>query len=107
MKPLKRKIKDLWSQKNTLVSHLVLGLLFLLSQGCVTRARINAKLWYGIAIPEDICEKTPEVKSYGIFRKLNNGKFEFVSICSDEYQDFFSIHKDDLERLLNEAGIKR
>jgi len=72
----------------------------------VTRNRINSSLWFGIAIPEDICEKSPEVKSYGIFRKLNDGNFEFVSICSDEYQDYFSIHKDDLERLLNEAGVK-
>ena len=107
MKLLNQKIKELWKMKNTLVSHLVLGLLFLLSQGCVTRARINSNLWFGIAIPENICEREPEVKSYGIYRKLNDGSFEFVSICSDEYQNFFSIHKDDFERLLNEAGIKR
>jgi hypothetical protein len=84
-----------------------LGLLFLLSQGCVSRARINANLWYGLAVPQNICEKEPEIRNYGIFRKLSNGNFEFVSICSDEYEHFFSIHKDDLERLLNEAGIKR
>ena len=84
-----------------------MAMLLILSQGCVTRSRVNANLWFGIAIPEDICNKHAEIKDYGIYRKLNTGKFEFVSICSDEYQDYFSIHKDDLERLLNEAGIKR
>lgn len=84
-----------------------MGILLASFQGCVTRSRINAALWYGIAIPEDICEKTPEVQSYGLYRKLNDGRFEFVSICSDEYQDFFSMNKKDFERLLNEAGVRR
>ena len=83
-----------------------LVLLLILCQGCVSRSRIRASIWLGIAIPEDICEKTPEIKSYGLYRKLSNGKFEFVSICSDEYEDFFSMHKDDFERILNESGAR-
>ena len=83
-----------------------MGILLASFQGCVSRARINSALWFGLAIPDDICESTPDIKSYGIYRKLNDGRFEFVSICSDEFEEFFAIHKDDLEKILNEAGVK-
>ncbi len=107
MNLLRTKIKEKSSLVAILESLVVMVILLSLCQGCVTRQRINANLWYGIAIPEDLCDTNQEIKSYGLYRKLNNGQFEFVSICSDEFENFFSIQKDDLERLLNEAGIKR
>jgi len=88
------------------VKFLALVILLTAFPGCVTRSRLNAYLWFGIAIPEDICEKTPEIKEYGVYRRLNDGRFEFVSICSDEYEQFFSMRKTDLERLLNGKGRK-
>jgi len=53
-------------------------------------------------IPEETCEKYPELKDSGLYRKLNNGQVEFISYCDDKILDFFSMHKDDLARILNE-----
>lgn len=38
-----------------------------------------------------------------MYRKLNGGKFEFLSFCDKKSNEFLSMHKDDFERLMNEA----
>jgi hypothetical protein len=42
------------------------------------------------------------LKDYGLYRRLNNGNFEFVSFCDSKAKEFLSMYKSDLEDLLNE-----
>lgn len=80
----------------------IFGLLFLVS--CVTRNQINGYLWLNnIPVPQEICDREPLLKDYGLFRRLNNGNFEFISVCDQRMKQFFSMHKNDLARILNEA----
>jgi hypothetical protein len=72
----------------------------------VTRNQINSYLWLNNSpIPTEICEREPLLKDYGLFRRLNNGNFEFISICDARMKNFLSMHKDDLARILN--GTKK
>lgn len=80
----------------------IFALLFLVS--CVTRNQINSYLWLNNSpIPTEICEREPLLKDYGLFRRLNNGNFEFISICDARMKNFLSMHKNDLARILNET----
>ena len=80
----------------------IFGLLFLVS--CVTRNQINGYLWLNnTPVPQEICDREPLLKDYGLFRRLNNGNFEFISVCDQRMKQFFSMHKNDLARILNEA----
>jgi len=70
----------------------------------VTRNQINAYLWLNNSpIPEEICQREPLLKDYGLFRRLNNGNYEFISMCDERMKSFISMHKDDLARILNET----
>jgi hypothetical protein len=88
--------------KHTQVNLLALALLLLLCQGCISRQRLKTYLWLNnTPLPKDICEREPELKEYGFYRKLNDGTFEFVTFCGDKAKDFFAIYKKDLETILN------
>jgi hypothetical protein len=52
-------------------------------------------------IPQDICEREPILKDYGLYRRLSTGNFEFISFCDSKVNQFYSMNKDDLARLLN------
>jgi hypothetical protein len=68
----------------------------------VTRERINAYLWLNnTPIPQEICDREPLLKDYGLYRRLENGKFEFISFCESKVNQFYSMHKDDLARIIN------
>jgi hypothetical protein len=72
----------------------------------VTRERVNAYLWLNnTPIPQEICDREPLLKDYGLFRRLNNGGFEFISFCESKVNQFYSMNKDDLARILN--GTKK
>jgi hypothetical protein len=72
----------------------------------VTRERVNAYLWLNnTPVPPEICEREPLLKDYGLFRRLNSGGFEFISFCDPKVNQFYSMHKDDLTRILN--GTKK
>ncbi len=80
----------------------IFALLFLGS--CVTRNRINAYLWLNNSpVPQEICDREPALKEYGIYRRLNDGNFEFISVCDIRMKNFLAMHKDDLARILNET----
>jgi hypothetical protein len=88
--------------KNILAIILAWALLGTLSQGCVTRKKINTYLWLNNApIPSEICEREPSLKDYGLFRKLRSGQIEFLGFCEEKTGEFFSMHKDDFERIMN------
>jgi wobble nucleotide-excising tRNase len=82
-------------------------LLFLLTS-CVTREQVEATLFLNNFNDKDnslaeLCERVPELKQRGFYRRLNDGKLETVSICNPIARDFLAIHKDDLNRLLDKA----
>lgn len=63
--------------------------IFLFLTGCITRKEVLAQVWLHGAIPEELCNKYPELKQYGIFRRLNddqNGKpqWEFLPYCEKD-----------------------
>jgi hypothetical protein len=87
---------------------LVLGLSVTLFQGCVTAKRVKAFLWLNnSAIPSDVCTREPSLYDYGFYRKLNNGKLEFVSFCDKQANEFLAIHKTDFNNLMDEAYGKK
>jgi hypothetical protein len=52
-------------------------------------------------VPVDVCEREPLLKDYGLFRKLNDGKLEFISICNPQIKHWLSIHEIDFKDLLD------
>jgi hypothetical protein len=94
--------------KHTQVNLLALALLGLLFQtSCISRRKLNTYLWLNNSpIPKELCEREPDLKDYGFYRELNNGKYEFVTFCDPLAKEFFAIYKKDLETILNDAGVK-
>lgn len=64
-----------------------LGLSFwtvlLLGAGCPTRKEVDAELWLNTGIPPELCDSQPLLKTTGIYRKLDSGKTEFISYCTE------------------------
>lgn len=103
MSQLKPETKEKSKRLSTAASRLATAtFVTLLLSGCVTRKKINAYLWLHGGLPEETCERYPELRDSGIFRTLQGGKVEFVSYCDDKILKFLDMHKDDLARLLNE-----
>lgn len=48
---------------------------------CLSRKEVQAELWEQSGIPVELCDKMPELNQYGIYRKLDSGKVEFLSYC--------------------------
>lgn len=74
---------------------------------CLTREEIDAALWNSDRIPVEYCEKYPEIKEYGFYRKLNDGNEEFVSFCSDNAKTYFAMYNKDFEKLVTKAQLKK
>lgn len=77
-------------------------------QGCLTRQQVRAYTWLNNSpLPADLCEKNPELQNYGFYRRLKDGKLEFVSFCQPCEPpkacaaDFISIYKVDFENVLD------
>ncbi len=83
-------------------------LISLFTFGCITRDEVNATIWLNNfkAIQEN-CLKFPELYDFGFYRKLNSGKIEFISICSETAKDMLSIYKVDYNNLLDKALPKK
>jgi hypothetical protein len=77
--------------------------LAVLSSSCVKRSEIKAAVWLNLSISEETCRERPELRDVGVYRRLNDGRFEFVSFCSPLIEQYFSIYRDDLERILRET----
>lgn len=76
------------------------GLLIFLS-GCITRQEIKANLWLNSGLPSALCEQVPELKQYGMYRKLNSGKYELQAYCNPQAQKYFSILDTELDKVLD------
>jgi hypothetical protein len=76
-------------------------LLLTILPACPNRVEIRAHFFDNTGIPEHVCAKYPELWEFGMFRKLNDGKYEFVSYCKPEAQLYLDIYKDDLNNMLD------
>ena len=66
------------------------------------RKEIEATLWLNNApLPAYLCILHSELRDYGFYRKLEDGRIEFVSFCQAEAQRWIAIHESDLKRLLD------
>lgn len=104
-----RMIKDLSrlnlvrSTRGSLRAILALSLL-MTSQACVTRREIQAAIWLNNSpIPKEFCERDPDLKLYGFYRRLDSGKLEFMPFCNSKAREWVSMHKDDFNRLMDIA----
>lgn len=82
-------------------NRLALLISFLALTGCPNRAEIRAHLWLESGIPKKICAAVPEVAKSGIYRKLNDGRYEFISYCNPEIAHYLSIQDAELNDILN------
>lgn len=60
-----------------------------------------------LPVPKEICDANPVLRDYGIYRELNNGKKEFVSVCTKEITLYLSIYGDDFNNLLDKYVPKK
>lgn len=75
--------------------------------GCIDRDQIEASIWLNNGLPQDLCDQEPELHDYGFYRKLNDGSLEFVSFCDPKSKEWLSMHSDDFNRLMDEAGMPK
>jgi hypothetical protein len=54
-----------------------------------------------LPIPAEICEREPQLKLYGFYRRLNSGKLEFFSICQPEIAQFNGVWGPQLKDMLD------
>lgn len=50
----------------------------------------------------ELCAQLPELNRYGFYRRLNDGKLEFISFCKPEAKKYVSMHADKFNKLLDE-----
>ena len=78
-----------------------------LMSGCVTRGEIEAAIWLNNGVPKEVCDREPILRDHGFYRRLNDGKLEFVSFCDPQAVDWLSMHKTDYVRLLDATLPKK
>lgn len=71
----------------------------ILLQGCLSRKDVLAEVWLESGIPASAC--TPEVAKSGVYRKLNNGKYEFISYCNKNILNSVRFNGDKFYNVLN------
>jgi hypothetical protein len=59
-------------------------------------------VWLNNGIPAEICEREPALREHGFFRRLNNGKFEFISFCDERARHWLAVYDRDFNRVLDE-----
>ncbi len=76
--------------------------------GCLSRKEIQASIWLNNApIPVELCEEKPELKQYGFYRRLNDGKLEFISFCDPSAHKWLAMYETDFNRILDELIPRR
>lgn len=88
-----------------LIRFLALILILLATSSCVTRKQIDAATWVNNfnAIPNEACYPGNALYRVGFFRRLDDGKFQFVSICSDTANKMLSATAEDYKKLIDAA----
>jgi hypothetical protein len=72
-----------------------------------TRSEIDSVFWLNNSNALlDACAESIDLRDVGFYRRLESGDFELVSFCNENAQDFLSIYKDDLEKILKDYAIE-
>lgn len=75
-------------------------MLFLAS--CLTRKQVNAAAWLNNTDALlDLCIKVPELKDYGFYRRLDDGKIQFLSFCDPNAVRMIAFKDEDLNKILD------
>lgn len=70
----------------------------------MTKNEVMTTIWLTNApLPQEYCDQIPELKKYGFYRKLKDGKIEFVSYCKKESRAFIAIPESQFYELLERA----
>jgi hypothetical protein len=83
----------------------VLTLTLLATSSCVSRKQIEAATWLNNfnAVPKEACYPGQALHRVGFFRRLDDGKFQFISICSDTANKMLSATAEDYKKLIDAA----
>lgn len=91
---------------------LALLLLMVAVSGCPSRKEVDAELWLNTGLSPELCAKEPELQKYGLYRRLDTGKYEFISYCTqvqdasgkpvNAAQGYTSINTKKLKSLLDD-----
>lgn len=77
--------------------------MFLSISSCVTKKQIQAAIWLNNGpLPPQICESNVELKQYGFYRKLDDGRLEFIPYCSEISSRMISMTEEDMNKFLDE-----
>lgn len=87
--------------KRLIIPALLFSLLSLPGCKSYTRAEVKAEIFLNSGIPAKICQDYPEVAKSGIYRKLNDGNFEFLSYCHPEIVKYYSLYGPKFEEVLD------
>jgi hypothetical protein len=68
---------------------------------CITRQEVRAYTWLNNGLPADLCEREPRLQDHGFYRRLNDGRLEFISFCQPNAKDWIGIHRQDFEDVLD------
>lgn len=85
---------------------LLIAVAFLTLTGCVSKQKIKAAIWMNNGLSPELCAREPELHNYGFYRKLSNGKIEFISYCNPEARKWVAMHRDDLNRIMEGLAPK-
>lgn len=72
-----------------------------LGAGCPSRPEIEAYVWLNNGLPPELCAKHPELRDYGFYRRLNDGKVEFIAFCDPLSVHWLAVYDRDYQRLLD------
>lgn len=76
-------------------------LMALLVSGCVTRGELKASLWLNNGMDPELCRTVPALSDYGFYRRLNDGRLEFISYCKPEAMKMSAVTDEDLNKILD------
>lgn len=64
-------------------------------------------VWLNNGISAEICEREPSLRDHGFYRRLNDGRYEFISFCDERAKDWLGVHSTDFNRVLDELLPQR
>lgn len=68
----------------------------------LSRKEVEAAIWLtNFPLPADVCAKDPAISRYGFYRRLNDGRLEFFSICNPATDKWVGIYGPQLTDLLD------
>jgi hypothetical protein len=87
------------------IAYPALLLILLASSGCITRKQIEAATWLNNfhSIDPTLCYPGGPLYERGFFRRLDDGRFQFISICTETAAKMLSVTAEDYKKLLDAA----